>query len=188
MPQFYFGGNGSQIFRWLINGQHWDRSYLAELFEPLFETVFTKALDESLDGFFNLEMSNLPKREAAFGLVCNTDLQDEGKCKDVFAGEKYIENKIEYEWSQVLDEERLTDSLKPPERLEKLAEFIEQFNNFANKSEGLIKKFDFNEKKLNSVHGQLANSLNDLAKLHAKNEGVIVQPIFILALKHLLKI
>jgi len=187
MPQFYFGGNGSQIFRWLINGQEWEKSDLAELFEPLFETVFTKALGENLNGFFKLEMSNLPKRETAFGLVCNSGLEEEGKCKDVFAGEKYIENKIKYKWSEVLDEERLTDSLQPPERLEKLAEFIEQFNSFAVKSEGLVQKFYFDEKTLSSVRGQLTNSLNDLAKLRAKNEGVVVQPIFILALKHLLK-
>ncbi len=189
MPHFYFGGNGSQIFRWLISGQHWDNnSDLAKLFEPLFESVFTKALGENLNGFFKLEMSNLPKREAAFGLVCNTDLSEEGKCKDVFAGEKYIENKTEHQWSEVLDEERLTDSLEPPEKLDKLAEFIEEFNNFAVKSEGLVQKFDCDARKLSDVRGQLGNSLNDLAKLRAKNEGVVVQPIFILALKHLLKI
>ncbi len=187
MPHFYFGGNGSQMFRWLINGQEWEKSDLAELFEPLFETVFTKALGENLNGFFKLEMSNLPKREAAFGLVCDIDLEEKGKCEDVFAGEKYIENKTEHEWSEVLDDERLTDSLQPTERLEKLSEFIEQFNSFAVKSEGLLKKFDYDEKKLSIVRGQLTNSLNDLAKLRAKNEDVIVQPIFILALKHLLK-
>lgn len=188
MPHFYFGGNGSQIFRWLINGQHWDNnSDLARLFAPLFETVFTKALGENLNGFFKLVMSNLPKREAAFGLVCNTDLSEVGKCKDVFAGEKYIENKTEYDWSHVLDEEGLTDSLEPPEKLNKLAEFIEEFNDFAVKSEGLVQKFDCDARKLSDVRGQLGNSLNDLSKLRAKNEGVVVQPIFILALKHLLK-
>lgn len=187
MPHFYFGGNGSQMFRWLINGQHWDESDLGRLFEPLFETVFKKALGEELKGYFKLEMSNLPKREAAFGLVCNADLETEGKCKDVFAGENYIENKTEYDWSQVLDEERLTDSLEPPANLGKLAEFIEEFNKFAVKSEGLVQKFDCDERKLSNVRGHLGNSLNDLAKLRAKNEGVVVQPIFILALKHLLK-
>ena len=184
MPDFYFAGNGSKMFRWLINGQTWGNNRLTKLYKSLFESVFTKALDTDLNGFFELNMSELPKKEAAFGLVCDIDLKDEEKCKKVFAGENFIENNVEYSWNEALDKERLTDSLQTPAKLEKLSEFIEQFNNFAANSEGLLKKYKCDERKLSSVRGKLDNDLADLARQN--NEQVVVQPIFILALKHLL--
>lgn len=185
MPHFYFAGNGSKMFRWLVNGQTWGNNRLTELYKSLFESVFTKALDEKLNGFFELEMSKYPKKEAAFGLVCDITLKDKEKCKKVFAGENFIENKTQYQWSESLDKERLTDSLQVPAELEKLSEFIEQFNDFAANSEGLLKKYACDDRRLSSVRGKVANDLADLAR--QSDDQVVVQPIFILALKHLLK-
>jgi hypothetical protein len=188
MPHFYFGGNGSQIFRWLIDGEMWHESALARLFESLFESIFSNALSEKLNGHFKLETSNLPKQEAAFGLVCNKSIgRQTEKNEKVFAGEFFMKGNVRQRWNEDLKKAPLTDVIQPTAKLEKLSEFVKQFNYFAEHSEGLFEKFECNDKKMDLVRGNLANTLADLAREKANNKEVMVQPIFILALKHLLK-
>jgi hypothetical protein len=183
MPHFYLGGNGSQIFRWLTNG-----SWVAENnpYNSLFESVFKKAVNEDLNNFLKIEMSSLPKKEAAYGLVCSAILTvPDNSHKIVFAGENFKENNNSHKWDEVIDADVLTDSLTPPDKLEKLSDFVAAFNEFARTSNGQIKSFDFNEQKIANVRSRLANDLAHLAYQRAQQQEVIVQPIFVLALKHL---
>ena len=184
MPHFYFGGNGSQIFRWLTNGA-WKTQN--NPYKNLFESVFKTAVNEELTPFLEIKMSSLPKKESAYGLVCDAILYvPDDSHKIVFAGESFKENNNTHQWNEIINADVLTDSLKPTDRLEKLADFVAAFNEFANASNGQVKKFDFDDKKMADVRGRLANDLARLAHQRAQQQTVIVQPIFILALKHLL--
>lgn len=184
MPHFYFGGNGSQIFRWLTNGAWTTQN---NPYNNLFESVFKKSVNENLQNFLKIEMSSLPKKESAFGLVCNDMLTvPDSSHKIVFAGENFKENNNRHDWSEVIDADVLTDSLKPTERLDKLADFVASFNEFAKSSNGQVKSFDFTDQKMAEVRSRLANDLARLAHQRAQQQGIIVQPIFVLALKHLL--
>lgn len=186
MPHFYFGGNGSQIFRWLTNGT-WVTS--SNPYNDLFGFVFKKAVSEDLRNYLKIEMSSLPKKEAAYGLVCNAILTvPDNSHKIVFAGENFRENNSTRRWDETIDAGVLTDSLKPPDRLEKLAEFVAAFNEFAQSSNGQVKKFDFSDQKAADVRSRLANDMARLAFERAQQQGVVVQPIFVLALKHLFNV
>ena len=183
MPHFYFGGNGSQIFRWLTNGT-WVAAN--NPYKSLFEHVFKKAVNENLKNFLKIEMSSLPKKEAAYGLACDAILAvPDNSHRIVFAGENFIENNKSHSWSEAIDADVMTDSLKPTDHLDKLAEFVAAFNEFARASNGQLKSFDFNGQKIANVRSRLANDLAHLAYKRAQQQGVVVQPIFILALKHL---
>lgn len=186
MPHFYFGGNGSQMFKWLTNG-----TWLSQQnpYKVLFEAVFIEAVDEELDNFLEIEMSALPKQESAFGLVCNEVLSTpEDYRQQIFSGEDFIENGVKHSWNEPIDSAVLTDSLKPDKNLNKINEFVDSFNRTAGKSNGIIKRFDFDARQIAKVRSLLTKDLADLSRNRTNQKEVVVQPLFIMALKHLLTI
>jgi hypothetical protein len=185
MPHFYFGGNGSQIFRWLNNGTWED----GNVYSKLFNAVFTAALEQPFtSGVFQTKMSSLPKKEAAYGLVCGDILSVSEHNNIVVAGENFIENDLPIQWNGVLDSNRLGNTIDLPASLAKLTEFREAFNQFALTSNGQILTLDISAQQWGDIRGRVSTDLSDLARQRERQEPVIVQPIFIMALRHLLRV
>lgn len=175
-PHIYVGGNGSQMFRWLTNGASITRDHP---FAKLFEKIFLSAVDFDLDGVFDLSMSSQPKKEAAYGLVCDSILKRPVDDKNiVFAGENFVLDGKIHKWRETLDKDTIKTGVAPPKEFEKLNQFIKTFNEFAESSE-LIQKVDYNAKMADGVYRLLDNSLKSQK---------FVEPVFILAIKHLLEI
>lgn len=186
MPHFYFGGNGSQVFRWLTGGK-WRQEN--NVYFRLFESVFKKAVNQELNNYIKIEMSSLPKREAAYGLVCDNNLTVNGDDhKIIFAGENFIEDGNRRDWMSRLHSTTLTDQLEPTAELENLLNFVKAFNSFASTTNGQITSFNPSDRQIADVRGRLSNDLSDLAHQAARQQTVVVQPIFIMELKHLLEV
>jgi hypothetical protein len=179
-PHVYVGGNGSQMFRWLdIDGDGKSNK--------LYKKIFARGAGWTGDEPFNVILSSAPKAEAAYGLVCdmNLDLNAESD-RTVIAGESFYENGRAQPWSQALTAERFTKTLEPPQTLEHLEDFLAGFNEFANR-EGLIEAWRFDNSLWMEVRRRLAQTLSHY-RGQANTADIVVEPIFILALKHLLEI
>jgi hypothetical protein len=178
LPEIYVGGNGSKMFKWLNSGMDFDQGN--SLIE-LFKSMFLKASgDTTLYGSFKFEMSFSPKKEAAYGLVSDFELKTDDPKKDIIAGEEFRLDNVVQTWDEIISEDSFKHSLQPGRKLEKLNEFIETYNEFAGKNKWL-KKVQYDKTLLDAVSGQIGNSLSP-----GQNQEIIVEPIFILALKHLL--
>jgi hypothetical protein len=175
IPSFFFGGNGSQIFRWLSSGLAFTSSSASSL---LFKRVFFKASGLSVQPL-KIELSKKPKAEAAFGLICGTNLNGAGKAsaKQVLAGESFSEGSQEKPWNSLLDSDDETITVSVPKKLEKLEEFILAYNEGAREAElPLVAPKDSDRAELlREVRRTLSNNISTR------------EPIFILALKSLLK-
>lgn len=182
IPSFYIGGNGSQILRWLTSGAPFTRRSAANL---VFGKVFFKGSGLTGD-LLNIEISRRPKAEAAFGLICNTSINHTHNANEklILAGEHFIQGNSEMSWETELDRDAMTDPaatvapMEVPKKLEKLEEFILAYNEAAKDAELLPVTPNANERLalLNDVRTSLANTIGN------------GEPVFILALKSLLKI
>jgi hypothetical protein len=176
VPSFYIGGNGSQILRWLTSGGPFTRQAPAN-------KVFSKAFFKG-SGFegdlLNIEISRRPKAEAAFGLICDTSINHTHNANDkvILAGERFKQGHKEMSWDTVLDRDEMPDAMTVPEKLEKLEEFIIAYNEGARDAELLPVATNANQRValLRAVRSSLGQTI-------ANGE-----PVFILALKSLLKI
>jgi hypothetical protein len=176
MPHIYFGGNGSQMLRWLTNGAPISGSHP---FGRFFEKMFVSGVSSGLEGIFNLSLSEHPKGEAAYGLVCDSILERPEEDRNfVFAGENFVQKGEDFDWKEILDKKRVAAGISPQKEFEKLNQFIEAFNDTA-ESSGLVEKVKYDAAAADSVRRLLDNSLKGQK---------LVEPIFILALKELLNV
>jgi hypothetical protein len=176
IPRFYIGGNGSQILRWLTSGAPFTRKSEANL---VFEKVFFKASGLAGDSL-TIEVSKRPKAEAAFGLICGTEINHTHNTNEklILAGERFKQGNEEMSWETPLDRDAMPAAMDVPKKLEKLEEFILAYNEGAKDAELLPVAPTAGERLtlLNDVRTSMSNTISN------------GEPIFILALKGLLKV
>ena len=180
MPNVYIGGNGARILHWLANGNFGPHS---ENNRHLKEIILA-ASGFNRDDLFDLEITPDPKHEAAFGLVDEgTILESTEGQFDFLAGEVFTENKRDYEWTEILTAERFGNRLIPGNKLVQIENFTETFNAGLGKVLGGPINLD---KKLKD---KLTKDLDDkLLHLHLTPVTKrTIEPLFILALRNLLK-
>ena len=180
MPNIYIGGNGSRILHWLANGE----------FKPDSDSCgHLKDILLTASGFdpkslFDLEITPKPKHEAAAGLVDErTILKSTERQFDFLAGEVFTENEENKAWKELLTAERLGNGLRSGDKLVKIETFIEKFNTGFGKVLGQPIYLDAALKQ--KLIGNLNGDLQNLAFTAAGKR--IVEPLFILVLKDLLK-
>ncbi|MBC8031145.1 MAG: hypothetical protein H7Z16_13605 [Pyrinomonadaceae bacterium] len=197
IPNVYVGGNGSRIFRWLdIDGDG--------LINMLYKTVFSQAAGLTDDQAFNVILSPEPKMEAAYGLVSDSSLQGGNQEGKVLAGECFVAEGTPTEWPTSNDEdekdhaarklpwnttltpESFTRNLAPPEKLERLPDFLIAFNQFA-RTRGLVSTVDMSKEETKEIINRLGQSLSRYRNSQT-TANIVVEPIFIMALRHWLEI
>ncbi len=180
MPNIYIGGNGARILHWLENGKFKQGSDSGVHLKDILLTA--SGFDP--ESYFDLEITPNPKHEAAAGLVDDgAILQLNGEQFDFLAGEVFTENGQDKAWTELLTAERLGNGLRSGDKLVEIETFIEKFNAGLGKVLGQTVYFD------GAMRHQLAGNLNfDLKGLASTDPGKrIVEPLFILVLKNLLK-
>ena len=180
MPNIYIGGNGSRILHWLANGE----------FKPDSDSCgHLKDILLTASGFdpkslFDLEITPKPKHEAAAGLVDERMiLKSTERQFDFLAGEVFTENGKDYEWTELLTAERLGNGLRSGDKLVEIETFIEKFN--AGLGKVLDQPIYFDAVLKHKLIGGLNGDLQTLAFTSPRER--IVEPLFILVLKDLLK-
>ena len=180
VPNIYIGGNGSRILHWLANGEFRPDSHSCEHLKDILLT----ASDFERESYFDLEITPNPKHEAASGLVdAGPILKSTERQFDFLAGEVFTENGENRAWTELLKAERLGNGLRSGDKLVEIETFIEKFNAELGKALGQSVYFDA------ALRQKLASDLNSgLQNLAFTDPGKrIVEPLFILVLKNLLK-
>ena len=181
MPNIYIGGNGSRILHWLANGEFKPNSHSCGHLKD----ILLSASGFDPESYFDLEITPNPKHEAAAGLVDEgTILKVPNTEFDFLAGEVFTENGEDKAWTELLKAERLGNGLRSGDRLEKIETFIEKFN--AGLGEALGQLIHFDAALRHKLAGGLNGSLQNLAFASPKER--VVEPLFILVLKNLLKL
>jgi len=120
-------------------------------------------------------------------LVCTeTDLDESGRTDAVMAGEVFIEDSKQCDWSETLTAKRIKKGLEIPQTLQNLEDFIETFNSYANSRNAVIPSLLSDDILINTIKKRLSQKLLDFKGKEAK--AIHVEPLFISALKILLKI
>jgi hypothetical protein len=184
VPKFYIGGNGSLIFRWLNIGKPFDSEASAS---EVFKTVFLRASGLAQRPL-TIEISHHPKAEAAYGLICGTQLQEEPTADyGVLAGESFVLNAQDKPWNKLINAQSFQRKLSAPKKLDQISDFLVAFDQAARQTE--IRRVatgnEERERLLKEVRISLANAIEDAKRLG--EDGIGVEPIFILALKSLLR-
>jgi hypothetical protein len=198
VPNIYVGGNGSLVFRWLdIDGE--------ERINALYKAIFLKGVGWTDEKALRLKLSPEPKREAAYGLVSEGNLQGGEINQSVLAGESFIAQGSIDEWPDIISSEpgnddrprklpwhtlltpeAFTKRLQAPENLDRLADFIATFNRFAT-AKGLVSMVSLSNEDADEVRKRLGQSLS---RYHENREtaDIVVEPVFIVALRHWLEL
>jgi hypothetical protein len=168
------------MFRWLGDGE----AHLSVTATDLFETVFKAGLISPLSGSFHLELSEAPKQEAAYGLVCRTALtKDADYSSEVIAGESFVRDGVESGWDTVIDSGFFEKQVRPPAHLDRLTDFISIYNRFAGKNTAFLAPIPWDDRAAEDIRADVAKSLNDIAT----NGVVDVEPVYVIALRSLLQ-
>ena len=181
MPNIYIGGNGSRILHWLANGEFKPNSHS---YGHLKNILLTASCFDP-ESYFDLEITPNPKHEAAAGLVDEGMILEAPNTEfDFLAGEVFTENGRDFLWTELLTAERLGNGLRSGNQLMKIETFIKEFNAGLGKALGQSVYFDA------ALRHKLAGGLNGaLQTLALTDSGErIVEPLFILVLKNLLKL
>ena len=185
-PHLYFAGNGSKILDWLTNGNfRANNQRVNEIFRSIFEhsSDLRHSTTRSL-----VTLSAEPKAESAFGLVCEGSLRDEWK-KDygVLAGEDFRigETKDTQSWETDLNPGMLGKHLTVDSPMPKIVDFLECFNNATADNE-FFDRVNIEPNDIKTISDKINNDLHIKASKDQKD--VVVEPIFIIALKRLVKL
>ena len=180
MPNIYIGGNGSRILHWLANGEFKPNS---QSYGHLKDILLT-ASGFDPESYFDLEITPNPKHEAAAGLVdAGTILKVPNTEFDFLAGEIFTESGENKAWTELLTAERLGNGLRSGDKLMKIETFIKEFNAGLGKALGQSVYLDATLS--HKLAGDLNGGLQNLAFTDPRER--IVEPLFILVLKNLLK-
>jgi hypothetical protein len=161
--------------------------------------VIRKASGFDSDNNRGIEISKSPKAEAAYGLVAKgTKLNPNDARSDILAGETFTKNEVDCGWAEILTAARLKKGLSVSQsNLEQIQNFIESFN--AGLGAEIKMPVDLNEtlsgdtQDSGTLRGTVRNRI--LEKLEnvfrgfsdEDSEDIVVEPLFILALKELLE-
>lgn len=198
IPNVYVGGNGSRIFRWLDIDED-------GRINALYKAAFACGAGWKEEKAFDVFLSPGPKTEAAYGLVSGLVAKRTDVPQSVLAGEAFMAEQTvaqlsrrssaqkqtpngsrKLEWDTLLTPEALTRELAPATKLERLTEFINHFNNFV-KHNGIVNVAEFSSRQAEEVRRRLGQSLARYRGLE-DTKDIVVEPIFILALRHLLEV
>lgn len=194
VPNVYVGGNGSRIFRWL------DTDEGGQL-NALYKAVFSRGAGWAGDEAFNVILSPEPKQEAAYGLVSESNLRSGSPERGVLAGESFIaegslgetpargggdKGRHSLPWNTILTPEAYAGKLSQPQKLDRLTDFVETFNKFA-RSRGMVPAADLSNDHLEEARRRLGQNLGGYQGTK-QTASIIVEPIFIIALRHWLEV
>ncbi len=198
IPNVYVGGNGSRIFRWLdVDGE--------ERINPLYRTMLAQGAGWDDKQAFRVVISPDQKKEAAYGLVRDDDPKGGDIKRNVLAGECFVaegmlqewqgstssstgdkHGKHKLDWNNVLTAEAFTKKLSPPPKLERMTDFLATYNRVAS-AQGLVSSVSLSNEHAEEVRRQLGQSLARYCGA-AQTANIIVEPVFIMALRHWLEI
>lgn len=195
VPNVYIGGNGSRMFYWLdTDGE--------KRMNALFKTTFSRGASWTKEKPFQITLSQKPKLEAAWGLVCDSQLIEDRPERQVLAGESFIaegtivewpeivgipeDSPRTLEWNSVLTPEAFTKKLSPPLKLDRLTDFISAFNEFG-RNKGLVSVVELSSQEMEEVRRRLGESLSRYQGASSTN-NILVEPVFIMALREWLEI
>jgi hypothetical protein len=195
VPNVYLCGNGSRIFRWLdIDNE--------KSVNALYQAVFAQGAGWKDHPPFQVIFSEDLKKEAAYGLAWDSDLQGGNLPRKILAGESFIaEGLVEewpefisagekaphnIEWNRILTPEAFTKRLSPPKRLERLHDFLAAFNEFATLT-GLISTVALSAEEEQEVRRRLGQNLSRYHQV-SETANIVVEPVFIVALRNWLEI
>jgi hypothetical protein len=196
VPNVYVGGNGSRIFRWLdIDGE--------QRINALYKAVFSQGAGWTDEDAFQVVLSPEPKMEAAYGLIWEPTQGGSNFKHEVLAGESFTGEKssewpelagkaekdeasIKLPWNTILTPEAFTRQLSPPDRLDRLNDFITAFNQFA-KNRGLVSAVDLGKEQAREIIRRLGQSLS-MHRGAQTTANIVVEPVFIIALRNWLEI
>ena len=194
IPSIYIGGNGSKILHWMAGGHFKPDNRITRRCREHLKDVIRKASGFDSDNNRDIEISNSPKKEAAYGLVAEgTKLKPNETQFKILAGEVFTENGTDREWTAILTPERLGNRLSVSKsKLEQIENFIKNFNTGLGAEINM--PVDLNETLSGGPHGsatvrdvifegleKVFQGFNDVDP-----EEISVEPLFILALKTLL--
>jgi hypothetical protein len=184
IPDVYVGGNAARLLHWLAAGSYNRNSAINELFK---RALLQASGFEGKSADFRVTISHEPKGEAAYGLVCHRELGLDVDIEEgVLAGERFIEAGEERGWHEMLTPDKLKGGLVLPASLEQFNNFIEVFNKYATSKDAVVPPISDIEATMRDVRKRLEGSLSELTRHDPA--AILVEPIFILALKHLLDI
>jgi hypothetical protein len=169
------------MFQWLAVGNYNSTSTI----NALFKSALLRASGFN-DEVFKVQISPQPKAEAAYGLVCDKVLNFLEGTDEVVAGESFAESGHERSWDTLLNADRLTKGLELLSTLSRLTHFIETYNQYANSRNANVSPLKIDNISMKDIRGRLSSSLSELKGTDSKT--VQVEPIFIMALKHLLEV
>lgn len=184
IPDVYVGGNAARLFHWLAGGSFSHVMPINDLFKRI---LLHSSGFGDLGKDFKIKISPDPKAEAAYGLVHETALKIEAKEEEeenvVIAGEVFLEDRVRCDWNEIVLPERLHNGLEVPDRLEYLQDFLTAFNRYTRE----VSPIEGVDVLVHDVRKRLADSLKEFTT-YKEAKAVPVEPVFILALKNLLKI
>lgn len=217
MPDIFFGGNGSQIFKWVYGGETPAKNVLDKV-NNLYKQVLKKAMDfkSSENDKFEIKLSPMPKAEVAYGLAASEliklDFRFQGdaqtRAQGILAGEDFYGG-----FNAAAYEAATTKETKSKSKAKKTTDFpLEHSWNNILSTDNLNIKISPKLEQFNSFIG-VYNAYADAAGLlqveinkktltdikvevdciledtcHKPKDEIQLEPLFILALKKFLEV
>ncbi|BAC90907.1 hypothetical protein [Gloeobacter violaceus] len=184
LPYVCIGGNGARAFHWLSLGRVFDRSARQN---ELFSNALKAASGIGSSSKLDLRISGSPKAEVAYGLLkSERALKKEEEAIVELAGEDFLNEAGEIiSWSTHLEPEMLVKGVRAPADFAHLRKFVEVYNAYAATKESLACRIDY-AKAAPLIRDLVQDELNEY-KLQDPS-SVVIKPLFISALKALLKV
>ncbi|MCI0489789.1 MAG: hypothetical protein L0229_24630 [Blastocatellia bacterium] len=104
----------------------------------------------------------------------------------VIAGEGFREGDEIRPWTELLTDERLKKGIELPDELKQLKDFLDTFDSYATSKNSAVLPVKADEALLNAVWKRLAGALRAFTR--QDKDEILVEPIFILALKSLIEL
>ena len=184
MPNFYLGGNGSKLLTWAGCGTYDEKHKVNKVFKHAFMT----GLKQTNPGNnFEDEMSILktekPKEEVAYGLVCNESLSDKKALDILLAGENYL---VDGKVADKLDitAEDIQKVASVDKKFPVFQEFIKQFNDDI--YDLGLEEITLESRDFTNINKNVNQLLADLSQ-QKQARDIVVEPVFILIMKEVLK-
>lgn len=194
----YIGGRGSRILEWFGGNDDRDND---DVDKRIRNQVLFDASGVDTQTRFDITVSENRKEEAAIGLVNNLDdnefhfHDEENSPADfVIAGESYktTENEVEkiHDWKDTLTADSFDTLIKTTGELKSFQNFVESFNKHTDASSKSLTPLPIEMVKDDKTDNYaLCEGINAVLRgiSNQKNENRHPEPIFILALKELLR-
>jgi hypothetical protein len=185
LPYVCVGGNGAWTLRWIGQGIFNARTPHNKLFRELLNSA--AGFNQETD--FSVKVSSNPKGEVAYGLVQETEwkLRTPNEKNIELSGIDFLDSSgAEFGWDTSLTAELLSSGLHIPGELVQLMRFIEVFNSYSRTQDSYVREIKLSQEDIMEVRLHMQDSLN-LFKGRNPSE-ITVEPLFIMALKELLKL